>query len=66
MYWSNATTSELGVVNEFAKHTAYCCATRGKEKNIVAVNLFHEQLMGRTLPFNHSRIKAVKAGIKGH
>ena len=31
---------------------------------LVAVNFFHEQWMGKTLPLNHFRIKAVKEGIK--
>ena len=30
----------------------------------MAVNFFHEQWMGKTLPLNHFRIKAVKEGIK--
>ena len=30
----------------------------------MAVNFFHEQWMGKTLPLNHFRIKAIKEGIK--
>ena len=30
----------------------------------MAVNFFHEQWMGKTLPLNYFRIKAVKEGIK--
>ena len=30
----------------------------------MAINFFHEQWMGKTLPLNHFRIKAVKEGIK--
>ena len=31
---------------------------------LVAVNFFHEQWMGKTLPLKHFRIRAVKEGIK--
>ena len=67
--WLEATASELEVVDELVEHMAYCCAVRGNQEptvagKLVAVNFFHEQGMGKSLPLNHSRIKAVKEGIK--
>ena len=67
--WLAATASELEVVDDLVKYVAYCCAVRGNREStvagkLVAVNFFHQQWMGRSLPLNHSRIKAVKEGIK--
>ena len=68
--WLEATASELDVVDELAEYMTYCCAVRGNWEStvagkLVAVKFFHEQRMGRSLPLNHLRIKAVKEGIKG-
>ena len=66
--WLEVTASELEVVDELAEYVAYCCAVRGNREStvvgkLVAVNFFHEQWMGKSLPRNHFRIKAVKEGI---
>ena len=54
---------------KLAEYMAYCCAVRGNRETtvagkLVAVNFFHEQWVGRSLPLKHFRIKAVKEGIK--
>ena len=47
----------------------YCYAVRGNREStlagkLVAVNFFHEQWMGKSLPLNHFRIKTDREGIK--
>ena len=59
------TASDLEVVDELAEYVAYCCAVRGNREStvagkLVAVKFFHEQWMGKMLPLNDFRIKAVK------
>ena len=67
--WLDATTPEVEVVDELAEYVAYFCAARGNRETmiavkLVAVNLVLEQWMKRLLPLDHSRIEAVKEGIK--
>ena len=64
-----ATAAELKVVDELAEYMTFCCAVRGNREStvagkLVAVKFFHEQWMGKSLPLNHFRIKAVREGIK--
>ena len=63
--WLETTASKIEVVDELAEYMAYCCVARGnREKTrvgkLVAVNFFHEQWVGRSLPLDHFRVKAVK------
>ena len=42
-------------MDELAEYMAYCCAVRGNGESalagkLVAVNFFHEQWMGKSLP----------------
>ena len=60
----------MSSMDEPAEHMAYCCAARGNREStvagkLVAVNFFHEQWMGKSLPLNHFRIKAVRKRSKG-
>ena len=57
-----ATAPELEVVDELAVYMAYCCAVQGNREStvagkMVAVNFFHEQWMGKSLPLNYSGLR---------
>lgn len=58
----------LEVVDESAEYMVYCCAASGNRETMmvgksIAVNFFHMQWLGKSLPLNHFRIKMVKEGI---
>ena len=68
----NCLGKELGeweLVEELTEFIAYCCAEgRNKEATVagklMAVNFYHEQWGGLTLPLQHFRIQAVKKRIR--
>ena len=63
---------ELGeweLVEELTGFMAYCCAERKNMEatvagKLMAVNLYHEQWRGLSLPLQHFRIQAVKKGVR--
>lgn len=67
-YWIEMTASGTEVVEELKKYRAYCCTVRGRRETpvsgkLVAVNVFHERRIAKSLPLDYFRIKAVKEGI---
>ena len=67
--WLDAERGEAGMVEELLRYMAFCCAVkRNKEATVagklVAVNFYHEQWVGLSLPISHVRVKAVRQGIK--
>ena len=57
------------MAEELAQYMAFCCAVkRNKEVavvgKLVAVNAYHEQWVGLSLPIKHVRVRAVRQGTK--
>ena len=67
--WLGKELGEWELVEELTKFIAYCCwESNIKEatvaRKLMAVNVYHEQLRGLSLPLQHFRIQAVKKGIR--
>ena len=58
------------MVEELMQYMAFCCAVeKNKEATIggklAAVNVYHDQWVGLSLPISHVRVRAVRQGVKG-
>ena len=67
--WVEEVTGKARMGEELVQYMAFCCAVKTNIKTTVAgeleaVNFYHEQWVGLSLPISHVRVKAVRRGIK--
>ena len=67
--WLQKGMGEVGLVAGLAEFMGYCCPEKGNKETtitgkLVAINFYHEQFVGLSLPLGSPLIKSVKQGIK--
>ena len=67
--WLNKGVGKMELVVELAEFIGYCCAEKGNKKTtiagkLVAINFYHEQFVGLSMPLGIPLIESVKQGTK--
>lgn len=67
--WLQKELGEMELVAELTEFMGYCCAEKGNKETtiagkLVAINFYHEQFVGLSLPLGNPLIRSVKQGIK--
>jgi len=67
--WLRKDMGEMELVEELAEFMGFCCAGKGNKEStivgkLVAINFYHEQFVGLSVPLGNPFIRSVRQGIK--
>ena len=67
--WLQKEMGEMELVGELVEFMGYCCAGKGNKEStivgkLVAINFYHEQFVGMSVPMGNPLIRSVRQGIK--
>ena len=67
--WLRKDMRAMELVKELVEFMAYCCAGKGSKESttvgkLVAINFYHEQFLGLSVPMSNPLIRSVRQGIK--